>query len=306
MIKKLFIGDITTHLSDFVQKQYPDAVLCTSNNIDQLLRDHNDIIVYTSLGDLVAEEFNLLITKSVKVIFCPPPKWTSTDLQKHTEEEIFQHTFKRQIENFCPKLITIDKPYHFFYKWSTRISKSPQLWFCGDSVTQGVPGQEKERYGYIVSQQLNMPVSFLAKGGENIRKITDQILLSNIDKDDIVICGLSGLDNTPYPKRNMFYYLQQFINKFDILTQNKILYDNIICIEQIKLFCQRKQANLYFVELKPLQGVKQYMDVFYNDYWIKIDEPIPGKTYIDFNKDKIHPGALTHKYWAEQILLSIR
>jgi hypothetical protein len=305
MIQKLFIGDITTHLSDFVQKQYPKAVLCTSDNFNQILNNYSDIIVYTSLGDLKAEEFNLLIKKSSEVIFSPPNQWTSAVLQQHSEEEIFPHTFTKEIKNFQPKLITVDKPYDFFNIWDLRKSNDPQLWICGDSNTEGISGQEKERYGNIISKQLNLPVSFLAKGGARIRKITDQILRADIRKGDTVIVGLNTPDNTPYKERNIFYYIKEFINKFDIVYKNNVLYDNVICLEQIKLRCQQVEANLYFVMLESLPVITQYVNAFYDDY--SIISYIGGyKTYLDYAADNSHPGPLTHRYWAEQILSGLK
>jgi len=90
--------------------------------------------------------------------------------------------------------------------WLADIRKSdnPQVWTAGCSFALGVGVDKKQRYGQIVAETLGLEVSFLSILGSSIPWAADQILRSDIQKDDIVLWGLTNISRYVTFKNNIF------------------------------------------------------------------------------------------------------
>ena len=98
------------------------------------------------------------------------------------------------------------------------------------------------------SNKLNLPVSFLTKVGSSNTWAKDQILRSNIKKNDIVIWGLTSAIRMPYFHNGLLRHIfagsfisDSEIKKFlspDRLDEQTLIYDSITSIMQVINFCK--------------------------------------------------------------------
>jgi len=79
-----------------------------------------------------------------------------------------------------------------------RVGDQNQLWAVGDSITTGYGITFEQAWGTILGKKLKIPVSTLAESGSSIEWAADQILQSDIRKDDLVVWGLTTLNRIPY------------------------------------------------------------------------------------------------------------
>jgi len=149
------------------------------------------------------------------------------------------------------------------YKFNERLSNERHLWVIGCSVTSGVGVSEKERFGDIISSRLNLPVITLAKPGASIEWAADQILTSDINKDDIVIWGLTGATRYPFATQNQLLnitpsnYAKQSEVKLHISEKYFLSYDIIHrakrSILQVENFTNKIGAKL-LIGFLPVNG----------------------------------------------------
>lgn len=303
---KVFIGDITNDLADFVRKVDSSAYLCTDTN-------YNDVhsgTVYTSLADLSINNFISIIEAADKVYFVPPSKWSSTALQDQTYIHLNFLNNKKKIIGFNSKQYSPE----YLSLADTRKTNDRQVWIIGCSFAKGIGVNETERYGYLISQQLGLPVSFLTKDGSSVPWAADQILRSDIRKNDIVIWGITGSGRFTFAdEENNLHHIclnsynsnnQEFtylINK-NFLTSNQMCYNSITCIAQVIKYLDHIGTK-YILGMFPLNieehelKLLKYISQFNNSVLLYTD-----RKFIDFGNDNVHPGVLQHQWYAKTII----
>jgi len=207
---------------------------------------------------------------------------------------------------------------NFLYLTESRKSDSAQLWIVGCSFSHGSGVNSNERYGQLLSDKLNLPVTFLTQPGSSIRWAADQILRSDIRKDDIVVWGLTGVSRFPYldesnilhhVNTNNFNSTKNIKNYFQeqILVSNHLMYDAISSTEQVFNFLKKISSKFILAAMPcntPSYDLKIYNYVSNLDYAIMLYD-IHNYSFIDVGHDQQHPGPKQHQIYAQKILKAI-
>jgi hypothetical protein len=201
----------------------------------------------------------------------------------------------------------------------SRCAKSnTQLWIAGCSISHGLGVGTNERYGEILSNKLDMPVSFLTTPGASISWAADQILRSDIHSGDIVVWGLTSETRLSFMNNDgdilhitPTYYRKNpdFNNTIsvDLLTyQNNNIFHYIRDIKKVINFCSKINANLILAGLLVNEELIKYVfDLpnyvhFYGVSGINFNE-----IFLDFGDDNSHPGPKTHMWYANELYKAI-
>jgi len=195
---------------------------------------------------------------------------------------------------------------NFNFLTSTRINDNPCLWVAGCSYTYGVGVDPHQTYGSVLAKKLNLNFVNLGRGGASINWAVDQLLRSNIQKNDIVVLGITSLARYEYTDQwqlksttcghpefltvPLEYY---FGTTHIVLTIKHIL-------EAIN-FCQRVGAHLYLANIAEISWIPLAFDSHPN-YISLIESHSDGKIqFIDLGTDGSHPGPLQHQQWADKL-----
>lgn len=298
----LFVGDTDEQLAITALAYDKNASLLTQNNFVEI--QHG--VYYTSIADL-GDKLNLykVLSKSSKIFYCPPKKWTSEIMEKYTIEYLTEFSYYKTVFNFKrPDLSKIHSEMLSLKDY--RKTNKKQIWIAGCSVSDGWQVSKTERYGHLIHKALELPVSFLTQPNSSIQWAADQILRSNIIKDDIIFWGITSLgrtqcwdedkNNLEHININSYKHNKYAYNFFDkkYLYSETNHYHALIAIHQVVNYCKAVKATL--VPGIIIQGI---------DRWYEIPNCIDFTSLfnrVDCTADGKHPGAQTHKLYAEFFL----
>ena len=202
-----------------------------------------------------------------------------------------------------------------------RASEHQQIWIIGCSFAHGSNLDDlNKRYGQLISVILNRPITFLTCPGSSISWAADQILRSNIKKGDIIIWGITSVE------RFMLYYKNKIFNVLnlsieddnfnhsdndypkEILRRNLVDEDRIMYaiknIFQVDNFCKSVGTHLVLFPHHDLSSEESEKILL--SYIGSLDNCIIPSALVDYGNDKKHPGPLTHKNWARELLTFIK
>jgi hypothetical protein len=307
----ILVGDVTEYLSIEAFKIDKSATLITEQNFTNL--PHGTY--YTSLGDFsTLKNFVDTLDQADTIVYCPPVVWSDYSaindsyMKKYT---IFYCIFfkdkkhVKNIDNVNNNILLISDLV------DKRRSNKPQIWSIGCSVTHGDFMEKSKRYGQLVSDHFNLPISFLTLGGSSIEWAADQILRSDIKKNDVIIWGITSADRlmhyrdhkvehirpdnlSRYPLFNHILFDTEF-NKFKALTR----------IHQVVNFSNKIGSHLFLANIlgssmtEELSNLPNYTQLF-GFFGFNADN-----MYLDFADDERHPGPLTHRWYADQLIKKI-
>lgn len=299
----LVIGDNTEYCAWMSRRLYPDSKLLTSVDLPVKTGYY-----YTSLADVTADELLSLCLIAKVINYRPPIKWNSMGLQSHTEDFLNDLVFKHQlkIQNF---LVSRDSTNSLSLA-DTRKIEDPQLWVVGCSFAHGFGLNPEERYASILSDRLSQPFSDLTGPGTSIEWAADQILRSDIRKNDTVIWGITGINRVTYYINNhpisivpgIINHLsfnkeeKNFFNK--LCTDNNKLNFSIKHIYQVCNFVNKVGAKL--VCFSHNLSLSDHNKIF-ERYLYNLEEFLTISSIIDYAPDGAHPGPKTNQYWADEI-----
>jgi hypothetical protein len=313
----IYVGDVTEYLSIIARKADPTATLLT----DDLINDISPGTYYASLGDLAdLLNFSKMLRQADLIVYAPPDKWSDSffgksKMQLWTEDYLKAFTHFRPIENLPDRLVTkVPENKSTILKLSdVRKTDHPQLWVSGCSYTIGVGVQYNQRYGQLLADQLNLPVSFLSENGSSITWAADQILRSDLRKNDILVWGLTSLPRINYFKNNEVHHvcpgpwkhLKDF-QKLLVEIDEDILYKSLTSIYQVINFCEKIKVDLVLVDLLN-HDLKYYLKDDINVLsLVRLWGRDVESEHEDAGDDQGHPGVKTHKFYATEILKKIR
>lgn len=316
----IFFGDCDTTVADQARAVDKDAFLVDRSNVLDLIDNlpTKPTSIYTSLADLPKDltvVYKLLGCADI-VIYCPPQKWSDSKLvdvndptasvQGLTEFVLNQvNKEKANVKNLDLFNYSID---NYAKLASSRKTNNPQLWVVGCSNSHATGVDNNQRYGQLVADHLNVPVSFLTCPGSSIQWATDQILRSDLRADDIVIWGLT--DESRFPiwteKNELAHINTNYIENTTTLssrTLNQLLvhptnfYQAIIHVLQVLNFCKKAQAKLLIFGL----GVSDSLSIHLHAIpeFINFLNKESNSRYIDVGTDNQHPGPKQHKEFAD-------
>lgn len=304
----LVIGDNSEYCAWMARRLYPNSKLLTSTDLP-VKEGH----YYTSLADVTADEL-LSICLVAKIInYRPPLKWESAELQSHTEnflnDLVSQHQLK--IQNFS---VSRDSTNSLLLA-DTRKIERPQFWVVGCSVAHGFGLNPEERYASILSDNLNRPFSDLTGPGTSIEWAADQILRSDIRKNDTVIWGITGINRATYYINNRPISIVAGIIDHLPLSKEEKKFFNKLCIDDNKLNFSVKHVYqvcnfVNKVGAKLICFSHNYslieQDKIFKRYLYALEEFLPISHIVDYAPDGMHPGPITNQNWANEIISKIK
>ena len=300
----VFVGDVHEYLAVIAQSQDPSAKLVTEKNYKKLASG----TWYCSLGDFQnPKNFVQVLQQADEIIYTPPNEWSNTSTQLETEKQlldlkILELCTVRNIDHLSwPKLKTL------LDLSDVRKIEGPQIWVAGCSISHGMGVAPNQRYGQLVADRLNLPVSFLTCPGSSIAWAGDQLLRTDIRTGDTVIWGLTSWERLCYYTNNGIahvngsYYtahpeFDTTVPLSELSSQNQ-LYQSIVKIHEVINFCDKIHVNYVLAGL--LTDLWRYAII--NDHYISLTEVYPAYPKDMLNLDP-HPGPDMHKWYAEQIL----
>lgn len=298
----LFVGDNDYSLAEQAQKKDSTAFLIEFKNYKTFLTTDytNNITVYTSFSDLPKMSstdavFFDVLKKADNIVYCPPLKWSdhSVDFTWNSNQAITEYFLYHinLVKNNVQGLdLTSYQNSNYLELVELRKTVDKQLWVSGCSIFHGVGVEKNQKFGTLISNRLDLPVSHLTQGGSSIEWAKDQILRSDIRKNDIVIWGLTQEVRAP-----------KVINKKlnsetdpTILLDETSLYRAVTSVHQVVNFCRKISAQLVLLPIicsNQLQMLICDLDEYYQ---------LPYQTkFLDFGLDKVHAGPIQHQIWAD-------
>ena len=299
MTINLFVGDndIAKHATDFDQSSF----LLDRSNWKQFLNTAytKDITVYTSDSDLPKLDAGRavlveILNKADCIFYRPPPVW-SDDFgkfnwgSKKRITEWFLYCINLEKNNVHGLDLTVYQKTKYLTLENTRNTESPVLWVSGCSISHGVGVSTPEKYGELLSSSLNLPVTYLTQGGTSLKWQSDQILRSNIQKNDIVVWGLTQEVRTVKVVNGVVSTEQDP----EIRLSELRLYDAVTEVHQVVNFCRKIQCRLILLPLISSEALNLFL--------VHLDEytHLPYRTKpLDYGTDNLHPGPDSHKWYA--------
>jgi hypothetical protein len=299
----VYVGDVSEYLSVVALQADISAILITSKNYQNLAAG----TYYTSIGDLDRlEQFGNILQQADNIFYVEPVKWSDSNMKTWTEEYLqsFFYANNKVIHGFCINE-SKDKS-AILAQADTRKVKSAQLWVAGCSISIGIGVDATQRYGQLISNQLQMPVSFLSREASSLKWQADQILRSDIQKDDILIWGLTGIHRTPQWKNSVLrHYVPNYTKDpvvLEQLTSDHMIYDAVTSIHQVLNFCAKVDCKIILASLLA-HGIEPYVHDCKN--FIGLQNQFGRNSndrFIDLGTDNLHPGPLMHQYYAQEII----
>tara|TARA_B110000503_G_scaffold120109_1_gene182486 strand:+ start:610 stop:1560 length:951 start_codon:yes stop_codon:yes gene_type:complete len=301
----VFLGDndesVAKHAIDFDQSSF----LVDTSNYKQFLNTiyTTDITVYTSFSDLpkINNDHAILfeILNKADCIFYKPPTVWSDDFGKFSWEsnkritEWFLYCINLEKNNVQGLDLSKYQNTKYLRLNSIRDTDLPVLWVSGCSISHGVGVGTSEKYGELLSSSLNLPVIYLTKGGSSLKWQSDQILRSDIQKDDILVWGLTQEVRTVKVVNGVLSTDQDP----DVLLSELRLYDAVTEIHQVVNFCRKIQCRLILLPLISSEALNLLL--------VHLDEymHLPYRTKpLDYGSDNLHPGPKTHQWYTKYAL----
>lgn len=196
------------------------------------------------------------------------------------------------------------------------------LWVAGCSYAHGsmLPRYKEQRYGEIMRQRLKMPAVFRVRPGSSIVWAGYQLLQSEIQKDDIVVWGITGAGRYTYYEDKQLYSLtgsageatawsDAFFEKqyYYHQTTQSVVYDSWHVIDAVVKRCRAVGAKLVMT-MFDLSTTEHEAILFrylsqYPEFFAMYDFNRPR--YVDYADDNMHPGPEQHKIYAQRFLEEI-
>jgi hypothetical protein len=315
----LFVGDQTSDLANAALLHDDSASLIDHSNYDstRMLGTY-----YTSIADLPSlEEFNNILLSANTIVYSPPNVWSDDNvgfggLKFWTEFYCLVYSKFKEVIG----LDQIDDPHDLdtmLHLNGSRCSNNQQLWVFGDSITFGIGVTDEQRYAEILSKQLDLPLSVLAQPATSILWAADQILRSDIKKDDIVVWGLTNVQRFPFMDDNSNYihvttghYVRDpsFQKTLDIDVLSHFKNYQLHCVRsvyEVFNYCNKIGAQLFVAGLIVDIELVHYLgklDCYYHLAGIpRNDLGNRGYEFLDVGSDNEHPGPLTHQHYADTL-----
>jgi hypothetical protein len=315
----VYLGDIFECLAKLACGVDSTAKLITSDNYKNL----SPGIYYTCLGDVGGlSNLGEVLRNADEIIYAPPlnGKWSDekhgvSQMKQWTEDYLRIFRFRTVVKNFLVPDPT-DK-LEMLRLVDTRKTNDSQLWIAGCSISHGTGVQEHERYGQLLSTDLNIPVSFLTRGASSVIWAADQILRSNIQPNDLVVWGITSMPRVPFFNNKKLtditvtsYDQNPGLDgkfSFDYFTSEDVTYRTVSSLFQVINYCKKIRANLLLVSLLNDGTLLEYVKEDTNLLQLSF---IWGRDFkdrwIDLGSDHVHPGPKTHKFYSIEIMNKIK
>lgn len=311
----VFVGDVGEYLADIAKQQTQDAKLINSSNYKKLAPG----TYYTSIGDLKnLNQFECILLQAQEIVYAPPAGlWSDLTGMMQTWTE---HYLRMACTYHQKKIVGFDIPVTDLieecgHTVQQRVVDSQQIWIAGCSISHGVGVDPRQRYGNIISEYFNLPVTFLTHSGSSINWAADQILRSDIRTGDIVFWGITGisrLSSWNHITRSVQHctlssYLENKKNflsnliRVNYFGSEHLKWQSILAVKQVNNFCHKIKAKLIMATL--IAGMENYLVDLDNFLPLSRSDDISSNNRcFDLGTDNLHPGPESHKFYADRLI----
>jgi hypothetical protein len=289
------------------------SMLINNKNCQEVI--DSDIVnnYHTSINDLTEEYIPLIIRNSKEIILIDINCTDLTYSIGRLLHEITNANVSVKFEN-CKNFdaLAINK------LTQTRSSIKPVLWVAGCSISFGIGVSNYQRYGRLLSDNLNLPEVLLAKPGTSILYSADQLLRSDIRSNDIVVWGLTNIPRIEIFNVDTVNFVPINISSYRLIDKSLQYWNldyfasptqcllHIRMIFQVINFCKKIGARLYLANMLDTTWTSVVFKEYNNfiNFVKEIDKCSPK--FLDLGTDNQHPGPKQHQYYAEQIFNIIK
>lgn len=322
----MFIGDASEKLAIEAKKYNKNSFLIDKNNYQSVLSmpsNCEEVVFYTSLEDLVdIDIFYQLALLCNKIFYFRSKNFTTInacvtdfDFSKNPTLLVEYSLFKLSKEKEVIGLEDLTyKTNEFRTLVDSRKTDNPQLWSVGCSHTYGVGVDKSQRYGQLLAEKIQLPVSFLAQDGSSTAWAADQILRSDIRKNDTVVWGVA------YPSRMPIWHndeilhvnvqrnsdqIENFLKSYKLKDIKRILaidhmyYDSIIHIDQVINYCKKIDAKLFIMQVVEVPELSFYYRNTKEFLPFIGDKICMRGNFVDKGTDGRHGGPIQHQLFAD-------
>ena len=311
----LLVGVVDQDLIAKAKEYSSSPILVTEENWQEFIKDTN-AVGYTGLEEFDKKKDSFIqLLNSVDEIEYVSCKSHHVNSSYHIEILLLLHNQKLflykkpTIKNFIENLKDYDNIKKtldcYLNLVDNRKNDDPQLWIAGCSVTYGIGVKKNQRYGNLLAKKLKKDASFLAYPGSSISWAADQILRSDIRKNDIVIWGLTSNNRFAYYIDNEIHHvnavainnnvkLSTHLHGKLLVDSDNLRYDNITSIYQVINFCDKINAKLLLVGIMTVPDLQNYLHHIPNFFQLPIKS-------LDIGNDNEHSGPKTHKLYTDLI-----
>ncbi len=291
MIKTLYIFSPTFDVSTVLE----DSTLLTSK--PPALEKSR---YHTSVGDMSAADIISISELFDKVELIDQgfdydsPTWFETKI-------LLNHlSHRRPVENF-----TRQPPETFVLESNVRsTTEHRKLWVFGCSHSHGVGLKlPEQRFGRIVSQQLNLHSIFVTQPGSSLQWSLRHLVNSNISNKDVVIWQITAPQRLTLYNGNATEELRLAVAKnkclLEVFNDQQIFFHHCSLLNYGVNYLRAKKAKFVLVSiLNQQQLFYRYLDEYtkYPEYCYTPD------SCLDLGTDRLHLGPLSHKAIAHRIL----
>lgn len=326
----IFLGDIQEYLGDLAKNYDPGASLLTRSNYKSALsnKSTNNLTFYTSLGDLPKDLFVVysdILSQADVIFYRPPEKWSDGKNLDITDPGSSMQGMTETLLLLLPKSVRVDfghsnalSIHDPIMLVDQRRTNDKQMWVAGCSISHGDGVAPNERYGELLANVMGLPCSFLTRSGSALDWASDQIIRSDIRKNDLVVWGLthwgrltyvhddkllSGINHTSYIN---FPEYNSIIDIKNIVSQ-QTFYNHFYSIQRAINYCEKIGAKLLLVGLllgnySLLGFLRSQKNFIHIPYQLDYRDSLLTTKYADLGTDKQHPGPKQHRLYKDIIL----
>lgn len=305
----VYVGDVTEYLS-LLAHRHVDAKHITSCNRQNLKPG----VYYTSIGDLDSlVHFGEILQQADEIVYAPPDCWSdSGQMKRWTEDylQVFACDPDKTIKGF---VLETDCLFLVCQKnVSPRATEGQQIWIAGCSVSHGLGVQPHQRYGHIIGERFNLPVSYLTEPGASILWAADQILRSDIRPGDKIFWGLTEVHRLTYwdTESNTVRYSALVtwdrhkrslspIIKQNFFVSDHVIYQSVLAVRQVVNFCNKLGIEIVIATV--MAGMESYLRDLKNFIPLALVPVEPG-CWLDLGNDNEHPGPKSHEFYADNMI----
>lgn len=323
----LYFGDVGEYLAIIACQQDKNAVLVDHSNYRHILDSRSlPPVCYTSLGDLPKgmEEVYSILDLADEIIYVPPAEWSDrlllnpADPDKSMQglSDIIMFDFSETKGNVTGLDLSGYRFEELDRLKDQRQTETQQLWIVGCSFSHGTGVEPTQRYGHLLSEKINLPVSFLTSSGSSPEWAADQILRSDIRDGDLVVWGLTYEGRMPWWLSDIDQMVHVTLGglrlglykdktNFDVpesvllhvVSSDSRIQKSVTSVKQVANYCSKVGAKLLIIGLLSSDAVTFLLN--------KLPEFEPVRRlkhlsqYLDLGTDGSHPGPLQHQFYAE-------
>lgn len=296
-----------------------DSKLINKKNLKHAITNTNTENYHTSVEDCNIKigqiESELLV--HCQSIECVDISWKTINfLENHTAYAHIAYLLTTKFKDISTGLddLVNDILEITTYQRATRASSGPKLWIPGCSWSTALGVDKDQRWSSLVSKALSLEEINLAKNGASIWDSADQLFRADIQKNDLVIWGLTsaGRVDTIFDNQLKSFSFKMAENfdyyKLDYFFSNTQYLMAMRQIQQVIHYCDKIKARLYILNfLDPawfplmLKDHKNFLDLQH-----EFDDETFLYKMIDYGTDHEHPGPLQHKEYAKKIIKFIQ